>query len=247
MWRKSRDVVTIVFFTVLFAAGLKSCIVDAFRIPTESMRETLLPGDFLLVNKFIYGARTPSSILYIPLPSFQFPKLSKIHHGDVIVFEFPGESNELYPVRHQFLVKRCVGLPHDTVTISNGALEINGRGFILKKKPDMKNFFTTIVPFVGMEILLDTASFKQWRVFIHREGHAVEQRGEKIYVDNKEAHAYRVEKNYYFALGDNVNNSYDSRFWGCVPEENIIGKPMLIYWSRDDNGIRWNRIGQLIR
>ena len=89
MWRKFRDGAIIVFSTLLFATYLKSCVVDAYKIPTASMSETLVAGDYLLVNKFIYGARTPQKILYISIPHFQFPKLSDIHRGDVIVFEFP--------------------------------------------------------------------------------------------------------------------------------------------------------------
>ena len=108
MWRTIRDGVIIVFSTLLFATCLKSCVVDAYKIPTASMSETLVAGDYLLVNKFMYGARTPQKFLYIALPHFQFPKLSEIHRGDVIVFEFPGEPNEVLPVRNLFLMKRCI-------------------------------------------------------------------------------------------------------------------------------------------
>jgi signal peptidase I len=245
MWRRVRDGIIVLFLTVIFAAGLKSCIIDAYRIPTASMSETLLPGDFLLVNKFIYGARTPSTFLYIHLPSFRFPALKNVSRGDVIVFEFPGETNEVIPVRHQYLVKRCIGIPGDTIQVVQGVVTVNSFEFPDLKK-SVKDFPTTIVPFRGMQIDLDSSSLHGWKVFIQREGHDVFEEDGSIFIDGFRSTTYTVEKNYFFALGDNINNSYDSRFWGFIPEENIVGRVMMIYWSKDDNGIRWNRIGTVV-
>ncbi len=246
MRRKIRDGAIVVFLTLLFAVCLKSCIIDAYKIPTSSMSETLVAGDYLLVNKFIYGARTPQKFLYISLPQFQFPKLTEIHRGDVIVFEFPGEPNEVLQVRNLFLVKRCIGLPGDTIDIADGTVRVNGyRTQNLHKAS--KDFPMTIVPSKGMAINLDSTTFASWRVFIQREGSSVERSGEKILVDGRESSSYIVKKDYFFALGDNINNSSDSRAWGFIPEEYIAGKAMIIYWSKNDDGIQWNRIGTLIR
>ncbi len=246
MWRTIRDGAIIVFSTLLFATFLKSCIVDAYKIPTESMSETLVAGDFLLVNKFIYGARTPKKFLYISLPHFQFPKLAEIHRGNVIVFEFPGEPNEVLPVRNLFLVKRCIGVPGDTIDIVNGTVRVNGLNARVLQKA-FKDFPMTIVPFKGMNINLDSTTFAKWKIFIQREGSAVERRGNIILIDGQESSSYSVKKNYYFALGDNINNSSDSRVWGFIPEENVVGKAMIVYWSKNDDGIQWNRIGTLIQ
>jgi signal peptidase I len=246
MWRRFRDGAIIVFFTLLFATGMKSCIIDAYKIPTASMSETLVAGDYLLVNKFIYGARTPQKFLYVSLPHVQFPKLSDIHRGDVIVFEFPGEPNEVLPVRNLFLVKRCIGLPSDTIDIVNGSVRINRNSSTILRKAS-NDFPTTIVPFKGMKINLHSATFAQWKVFIQREGSSVELRRNIILIDGQKSSSYTVKKNYFFALGDNINNSADSRVWGFIPEENIVGKAMMIYWSKNNNGIQWNRIGTLIR
>jgi signal peptidase I len=246
MWRTIRDGAIIVFSTLFFAACLKSCIIDAYKIPTASMNETLVPGDYLLVNKFIYGARTPQKFLYISLPHFQFPKLSDIHRGDVIVFEFPGELNEVFPVRNLFLVKRCIGLPGDTIDIVNGTVRVNrlSAGQLRKASTD---FPVTIVPTKGMKIELNTATVAKWKVFIQREGSSVEQRNNALMIDGQESSSYTVKKNYYFALGDNINNSADSRVWGFIPEENVVGKAVIIYWSKTNDGIQWNRMGTLIR
>jgi len=246
MWRKFRDGAIIVFSTLLFAACLKSCIVDAYKIPTASMSETLVAGDYLLVNKFIYGARTPQKFLYISLPHVQFPKIAAIHRGDVIVFEFPGEPNEVIQVRNVFLVKRCIGLPGDTIDIVNGTVRVNQNNATVLHKA-FNDFPKTIIPAKGMKIDLDSTTVGKWNVFIQREGSSVERRGKSILIDGQESSSYTVKKNYYFGLGDNINNSADSRVWGCIPEENIVGKAMMIYWSKNDNGIQWDRIGTLIR
>jgi signal peptidase I len=247
MWRKLRSAALIAVLTVVFAAGLKSCIVDAFRIPSASMSETLIPGDFLLVNKFIYGAKTPSSIFSLHIPSFRFPSVEKIHRGSVLVFEFPGEPDEVTPFRTQVLVKRCAGIPSDTLQITKGRLLINGSTAAFFSNAFDQDFTRTVVPFKGMNIPLDTAVIDRWKTLIRREGHTVERYDGKIFIDGIASTRYHVENNYYFAIGDNVNNSYDSRYWGFIPEENIVGQAVMIYWSKDHDGIRWRRIGTLIR
>ncbi|MFA6469007.1 MAG: signal peptidase I [Bacteroidota bacterium] len=246
MRRRITDVLLIAFFTVLFAVGLKSCIIDAYRIPSGSMAPALNEGDYLLVNKFIYGARTPEKFLFISIPHIQFPSLSDIHRGDVVVFHFPGEPNEALPVKNMFLVKRCVGLPGDTVEISNQHVVVNSFRMEFFSTVDREHP-QTVVPKQGMSIAMNVKNFFQWKVFIQREGSSVELRDKKVYIDNEESTTYTVKRNYFFVLGDNINNSSDSREWGFVPEKNIIGKAMLIYWSRSAEGIQWSRIGTMIR
>jgi signal peptidase I len=247
MWRSARDVLLILFFTVLFAAGLKSCVVDAYRIPTESMSETLRAGDFLLVNKLIFGARSPSNVLYIPLPQFSLPALAPVSRGDVIVFEFPGEPEEVLPLRHQYIVKRCIALPGDTVEIANANLIVNGFRTARSFSQYDSISYSEIVPYRGMQVSLDRSSFNQWNVFIRREGHRVEIAHDTILIDGIASPVYTVARDYCFVVGDNAGNSYDSRHWGFVPLENVIGRAMMIYWSKDDNGIRWDRIGNIVR
>ena len=247
MRRRVRDIFIVLFGTIIIAAGLKSCIVDAYKIPTDSMSGTLLAGDYILVNKFIYGARTPEQILFIPLPHVQLPKLRGVQRGDIIVFNFPGEPDELRAARSQFLVKRCVALPGDTVEIVNGNIIVNNyrtSNSFSQYTPSVPQF---IVPFKGMIVDVDTASVFRWNIFIQREGHEVALREGKVNIDGREASSYVVEKNYYYVVGDNANNSYDSRHWGFVPEENILGKAAIIYWSKGEEGVRWDRIGMIVR
>ncbi|MFA6438086.1 MAG: signal peptidase I [Bacteriovoracaceae bacterium] len=246
MWRTTKDIFLLLLLTLLFATGLKSCIIDAYKIPSGSMAPTLLDGDFLLVNKFIYGVRTPHSFLFISIPSMQFPPFQNVQRGHVLVFEFPGEPNETIVVRNLYLVKRCVGLPGDTVSIVDGTTNVNNMPleFFPKANTDVNR---VVVPKQGMTIAVNSGNFFQWRVFIRREGSETELRDGKVLVDGVESSFYTVRRNYYFVLGDNINGSSDSREWGFVPEELIVGKAMMLYWSKGIDGIRWSRIGSIVK
>ncbi len=169
--------------SAVFAAFLAFCIirpfvVQAFKIPTGSMRPTLLEGDLILVNKFIYGAK-------VPFTKFRLPTLRKPNRGDVIVFIYPED-------RKKDFIKRLIGLPGDIVEIKSGTVYVN-------EKP-----------------LLDPV-FNQ-RYYYNRGDFAKE--GEKLV----------VPENSFFVLGDNSGSSKDSRYWGFVPGDNILGKAIVIYW-----------------
>lgn len=246
MRRTVRDGLVILFLTLLLATGLKSCIIDAFKIPTASMEPALAVGDYLMVNKFIYGGRTPEKFLYISLPSFRLPAVRAVRRGDVILFGFPGEPNEILSVRNLFLVKRCIGLPGDTVDVTNGNVRVNGfrMDFFDHAVNDAPSM---IVPMQGMTIPLDSTTAGRWKVFIMREKSTVEIKDGAVLIDGRETRSYTVKRNYYFAVGDNINNSADSRSWGFIPEENIVGKAMMVYFSKNDQGIQWSRIGTVVR
>jgi signal peptidase I len=246
MRRTVRDGVILLFCTLLFATGLKSCVIDAFKIPTASMEPALAVGDYLLVNKFIFGGRTPEKFLFISIPSFRLPEVRSVRRGDVILFDFPGEPNEVLSIRNLFLAKRCIGLPGDTVDVTGGSVRVNGfrMEFFDRAKTDAPS---VIVPHKGMTIPLDTATIARWKVFIMREKSSVDIQNGAILIDQQEARSYTVKRDYYFALGDNINNSADSRSWGFIPKENIVGKAMLVYFSKNGQGIQWGRIGTVIR
>jgi signal peptidase I len=271
--------------TILVAFTLKIFVVEAFRIPSGSMENTLLVGDFLIANKLAYGIKTPRYLPFtnVSIPSFRVPLFRDVRHGDVVVFEFPGKRAGDFPAVPEYYIKRCVGLPGDTVAIRSGYVMVNGREVLLpthakssvmlgtttwdvqgpgqrkRRKIDGNNYGPKIVPKKGDIIPLDAATVAQWKEFIEREHHRVEtsSRGGVI-IDGLATIQYAVEHDYYFMLGDNRGNSLDSRFWGFVPDDYILGEALLLYWSRDTDrsvseasgqsgGIRWSRIGTLIR
>jgi len=280
-----RDYVDTILITILVAFFLKTFVVEAFRIPTGSMEDTLLAGDFILVNKFIYGARTPKFIPFtdVMLPQVTFPSLRKPERGDVIVFEFPGEPDEVQPRSVVNYVKRCVAVPGDTVEVVDKVVFVNGGRFprpdgirfeSLEVHPKGKandkifpphagfnedNYGPVVVPRRGDVVEVSASTIKEWRTFIRREGHAVElRRGGDVLIDGRPSESYVVERNYYFVMGDNRDNSLDSRYWGFLPEDKIQGQASIVYWSWDQGialasvvdkieSVRWERIGSLIQ
>ncbi len=186
--------------TVIIAIFVITFIVQAFQIPSESMENTLLVGDYLLVNKLCYGG---------PGLGDHLMPYQKIARGDIIVFH--------YPVDHaQHFVKRVIGVPGDRLRLVNKKVWINGKPIdepyvrFLEPPNNMfrDNFPRTDIPAFGLE-------GKWW----------LEMR--KLVDDGQ----LIVPEGHYFVLGDNRDDSQDSRYWGFVPRENIIGKPLVIYWS----------------
>jgi signal peptidase I len=186
--------------TVVIAIFVITFIVQAFQIPSESMENTLLVGDYLLVNKLCYGGKGLGDHL---MP------YQKITRGDVIVFHYPVD-----PAQH--FVKRVIGVPGDRLRMVNKKVWINGKPLeepyvrFLEPPNNMfrDNFPRLDVPALGLE-------GKWWQ-----EMHKLVEDGQLIVPDG-----------HYFAMGDNRDDSQDSRYWGFVPRENIIGRPLLIYWS----------------
>jgi signal peptidase I len=192
--------------TVILALFGTTFIVQAFKIPTPSMEDNLLVGDHLLVNKFVFGTR--GSILDPILP------FKNINRGDVIVFRYPKDLTKHY-------VKRAIGLPGDHIKIIDKQVFINGRAlnepYKIHKAPPgsyadpFRDFFP---PKPQPERAYRSADEDPyWYEDFVKEGEVV------------------VPPDHYFAMGDNRDNSKDSRYWGFIPRQNVIGRPMLIYWS----------------
>jgi signal peptidase I len=193
--------------TVVIAVFVITFVVQAFQIPSESMENTLLIGDYLLVDKFCYGG---SRIWDAILP------YRRIHRGDIVVFHYP-----VRPAQH--FVKRVVGIPGDRVRLVNKQVWVNSipltepyvRYTGLTRDVFRDDFPRTDIPAPGLE----AAWWLQMRKLVE-DGNLI------------------VPQGYYFVLGDNRDESLDSRYWGFVPRENIIGRPLLIYWSlRDMNDL----------
>lgn len=261
---------------------LNSFVLASFEVPTGSMENEILPGDFLFVNKFLYGGSTPRTIpaTNIRIPWFRLPELRSVERGDVIVFEFPGYRDSLQSSEFTFYLKRAVAIAGDTLEIRNRVVYINGipsplpRNLVYRsphpRSPSERNprifppgsgfnednWGPMRIPAKGDVIELSRDTFIRWATFVGREGHSIALDPEHgVLVDGVPTEQYVVEHSYIFGMGDNRDNSLDSRFWGFIPEENIIGTPMIIYWSLPPGeallaklgSIRFGRIGTIIR
>ncbi|MFH0989045.1 MAG: signal peptidase I [bacterium] len=279
-FKRLKEYLKTLLITLCVAFILKLFVVEAFRIPSGSMEDTLLVGDFLLVNKLVYGIRTPRTIplTNMTIPSLSFPKFRNVQRGDVIVFEYPGEATQRHTEMVNY-IKRCIGLPGDTIEMVKGRVFINGKELINPRtaKPSAweghssraypfyldgadytdAHYGPLIVPKRGDSIELTVSNFKHWKPFIEREGHRVSEHNGRISIDGVQSLKYLVHQDYYFALGDNRGNSLDSRFWGFIPDNYLLGEALVVYWSWDPfatgnsiwdrfSNIRWNRIGTVI-
>ena len=186
--------------TIVIAVFVIVFVVQAFQIPSESMENTLLIGDYLLVDKLRYGGGGTWNYLMPYRP---------VHRGDIIVFRYP-----LNPTQH--FVKRVVGVPGDRVRLINRQVYVNGtslRENYVVQSSAVHDVFRDEFPRLNLPVPgLDGAWWLQMKKLV--------EDGELI-----------VPQGSYFVLGDNRDESSDSRYWGFVPRENIIGRPLLIYWS----------------
>jgi signal peptidase I len=206
-----REFIESVVFALMMALVVMTLIVQSFEIPSGSMIPTLLLGDRILVNKFVFGTRIPFTAVKL------FP-LREPARGEIVVFLPP--QNFVSPVgRDVHLIKRVIGLPGDTVEIVEKRLYVNGSEFS--------------VPNAHWD---DPGVMEGWSSVRDNFGPVV------------------VPPGSYFMMGDNRDNSYDSRFWGFVLEAELTGKPIMIYWSWDITApsllervraIRWERIGDI--
>lgn len=278
------DLAKDVVFVLVSFFFLNSFVLASFEVPTGSMENEIMAGDFLFVNKFLYGGTTPRTVPFtnVRLPWFRVPAIRDVERGDVIVFEFPGQRDEVKSPEFMFYLKRAVALSGDTVQILNRVLYVNGTPAPLPRNlkfghqmlpqgsPDPRifprgarynedNWGPVVIPTKGDTIGLSAETLDRWKTFINREGHdATLDKNGRVLVDGVPSAQYVVERNYLFGMGDNRDNSLDSRFWGFIPEENIVGTPMIVYWSWNPDmpltnalskvkTIRFDRLGQLIK
>ncbi len=195
-----RENIEAVVIAIILALFIRTFVVQAFKIPSGSMKPTLQVGDHILVNKFIYGVKLPfTDTTLIPI--------SQPDREDIIVFEYPVEPDKDF-------IKRVVGIPGDKVEIKNKQVFVND-------KP------------VDSSYSMHTDGQNLPATVNHRDNFG----------------PVSVPEGAYFVMGDNRDNSYDSRFWGFVEEEAIKGEAFIIYWSWNSEavGVRWNRIGQILK
>lgn len=234
-----REYTEAILVALLAAMFLRAFVVQAFRIPTGSMKDTLLVGDFLLVNKFIYGVRTPDRIpifdARIPFnsPPLRLPAFKEPKNGDVVVFKYPKDERLDY-------IKRCIAVGGQTVEMRNGEVFVDGkpegRRTTLERKYDRDD---------GQEFEYTRIAAPNGKSYTVR--HVVGGYG-----TTENFGPITVPAGHYFMMGDNRDNSADSRQWGCLPAENVVGEALVIYFSWDKgedllNMIRWTRLVNLIR
>jgi len=188
-----REYTEIIVLAVALALFVRTFFIQAFRIPSESMEDTLLVGDFLFANKFIYGPKLP--FVDSRLPSIRDPR-----PGDIIIFKYPGDETTDY-------IKRCVAVAGQTVEVKRNVLYVDGL-------PVQENFAKWVL-------------------------------GPRDYTWGP----YTIEEGHIFMMGDNRDNSADSRAWGPLDMQLITGKAMFIYfsWNPRSNTVRFSRIGDIIR
>jgi signal peptidase I len=217
-WTKSIIVALVVWFF------LRTFLVEAFRIPSGSMENTLLIGDFLFVNKALYGAEVP--IIHTRLPAVREPK-----RDDILVFDSVEEEGLK-------VVKRLIGMPGDTLSMENGELFRNGKRvnepYALHSDPTRS------------EDPIQRAKMREWQLphLVHRDPTAYQP-------DLQEWGPIVVPPDSFFMMGDNRDSSYDGRYWGFLPRKNVRGKPLVVYFSYDPSSwralpfltaVRWNRL-----
>jgi signal peptidase I len=209
------------FFPVILAVLLlRSFLIEPFRIPSGSMMPTLLVGDFILVNKYKYGIR-------LPVLNKKVYELGQPERGDVVVFRFPKDPGVDY-------IKRVVGVPGDRVVYRNKTLFINGEKIA---QIPQGNYIGT-----GSGLSMSGADLRREDLAGVKHDILVVPKINGVSSD------VVVPEGHYFVMGDNRDNSNDSRYWGFVPEKNLVGKAFMIWmnWDSAADGVGWGRIGDSI-
>ncbi|WP_109830455.1 signal peptidase I [Reichenbachiella versicolor] len=345
-----KEWVDAIVFAVVAATLIRWAFMEAYVIPTPSMENSLLVGDYLFVSKINYGPRTPKTPLQVPLthaklwgplaaipsytdaiqfPMFRLPGLDDVERNDVVVFNYPPEFEHPADLKTHY-IKRCVAVPGDTLTVVDSEVYINGKlgespknrqfgyqivtektinervfrknniwdinriqgGYFVHARPEdaMKlkslafvqdvvkykepegyvnrrifpdasiyewnaDFYgPLVIPGEGLTITLDSMMVAKYGSTIRDyEGlDNVEMKDFQLYQEGKLMTEHTFSQNYYFMMGDNRHNSEDSRFWGFVPEDHVVGEAAFIWMSMDPNGgllskIRWSRLFNIIR
>ena len=208
------------FPIVLIVLLLRSFLAEPFRIPSGSMMPTLLVGDFILVNKFTYGIR-------LPVINKKILALNEPKRGDIVVFRYPKDPSVDY-------IKRVIGLPGDRVVYDNKKLYIND-------KPVEQ---VSLGRYEGFGQGQDMTGAEHLQENLNGIEHSILVRNDALSAEG----VYVIPEGNYFVMGDNRDNSNDGRYWGTVPEENLVGKAFFIWmsWDWQHKGVGFDRIGTVL-
>ena len=301
---------------VIIAFLLKATLVEAYIVPTGSMENTIMTGDFLIGSRFVYGMRTPDWVgipytdIGFDVPYLVFPKFRDAKKGDIIIFKYPRDT-------HQKYVKRCIALPGDTLEIRSRKVYVNNKEYVtpeygkfvsrmnaeswsnptifLGNKGNKDHFKPIRIPKKGDVIPVNPNNAQLLLHLMVLDGHKIKivngsneyfftmtdpenlirrkkdhsflneyyPIGNKInpwmqnlpngelYIDNQlinDITSYTVKQDYFWAMGDNRDDSYDSRFCGFVPRKYLLGEALFVYMSLDFKSKfpRFNRIGTIL-
>lgn len=238
---KTREFIESIGVALIAALIIRALVIQSYRIPTGSMKDTLLIGDFLLVNKFIYGINTPNKLFtrHIPLPAKRLPGFKEPKRGDIVVFRYPEDPMVDY-------IKRCIGVAGDTLEMRDYSMYINGEPEgteeFIKTKFDPEDYGRRNFNYYKL-------TKKSGQEYVIRKAKDIRGRADGNWGP------YIVPEGHYFMMGDNRDNSSDSRVWGPLPEKYIVGQALVIFFSWDSmepvvkihKKIRWERIFSVIR
>lgn len=273
-WLKSiRNGVHTFLIPILIATFIKVFFIDIYRITSISMEPALFPGDLILVSKMSYGAR-----LLKPAPFFKQKKIeyfrtkgwNRIKKGDEFVFNYPdyySYSDSFPNIYGTCLVKRCFALPGDCVLIKNekignekisneesGGFQHGSNLFPYDSSFNwsLGNYGPLYVPAKGQSMELTKKNVYWYKDILRYENPKARIKDSSLIINAESIFQYTFRHNYYFMLGDNFYNSQDSRYWGLVPEENVIGKAVIVLFSIDQNEsglnkIRWKRFFKVVK
>lgn len=277
----SREYIESLLVALAIALVIRALVIYPFRIPTGSMKDTLLVGDFLIANKFVYGIRTPDWIgipytkIGFKIPFFRTPGFRLPQQGDVVIFKYPRDDMLNY-------IKRCIAVSGDTLEVKKKAVYVNGKVFpnppkskyIYPTYPEdyeeynifppnsgnRDNYGPVVIPApgdtFGFSLSNKSLWFERFQIAVY-EGHdlsvkthsgnvlmTVENQNrwkatidryalDDFFIDGDPIGnlIYTVKNRHYFLMGDNRDNSLDSRYWGFLPERYVVGEALVIYWS----------------
>lgn len=254
-----KRIIKLIVLLFILVVIVKAFIIDAFKIPSGSMKDTLMEGDFILVNKIAYNLSTPYQIPFWGkrISPTQLYSFAKPQADDVIAFEIP--SDLVNPATNNFsiMVKRIIGLPGDTLLIKDKEVFINGEKlrnpsymhinlsetpienadeklFPYDKKWTIDNYGPLVIPKQNMTVDLDPKNIALWENAINIDfgEKAISVEGTVINFRGRPIKEYTFKNDYFFVMGDNRENSLDSRYFGYIPEKWIIGNAFVIYWSQ---------------
>lgn len=248
---KTMEMVKAILIALFAALVLRQFVIASYNVPTGSMKDTILIGDFMFVNKFIYGARTPVWVgipftqVGTEIPFYRLPAISEPKRNDIIVFDYPDPAKP--EDRSTDYIKRCVAVGGQTVEVRGESLFIDGK---------VEGQMTDLGQKYDLE---ERQNVKYTQVFDGSGNSYTIRHGTRFRPQNwrflRANTPLAVPPDHFFMMGDNRDNSADSREWGFVSRDRVGGKPLMIWLSWDNtvpgyrflDKVRWNRLGDIVR